>query len=167
MQKPLPMARTVASSFILPMMATSLVCAAAWGEIAPPLEIVRDPGPGVIALTGPWQFHPRDDPPFAAPSLDDSTGHEGWEQIAVDAPWGTQGHSAAMAKCPPHPSWGYDDPAFTNVNPTGSASIRRARACLPCASGFGPYGPMTTACKVGSMLRLSSPLRRSPASPLR
>ena len=57
-----------------------------------PIQIVRDPGPGVIALNGPWQFHTGDDPSFATSSLDDSTGHNGWEQLAVDAPWGAQGH---------------------------------------------------------------------------
>lgn len=86
------MARKFASLFVLPIVAAGLACAAASGEIAPPLEIVRDPGPGLIALDGPWQFHIGDDPSFAAPSLDDSTGHNGWEQIAVDAPWGAQGY---------------------------------------------------------------------------
>lgn len=85
-------ARTLASCFVLPVTAASLMCAAAWGQTAPPLEIVRDPGPGVIAINGPWQFHTGDDPSFAAPSLDDSTGHDGWEQITVEAPWGAQGH---------------------------------------------------------------------------
>lgn len=112
------MARVFASFFVLPIVAAGLICAAAWGEIAPPLETVRDPGTGVIALDGPWQFHTGDDPSFAAPSLDDSTGHNGWEQIAVKsgAPdqlallvprvesiyeiYGTACASAAMAKCP-------------------------------------------------------------------
>jgi hypothetical protein len=155
------MARSFASFFVFPIMAASLICAAASGEIAPPHAVVRDPGPGVIALNGPWQFHTGDDPSFAAPSLDDSTGHDGWEQIAVDAPWGAQGHRSytgfawyrkhlriapgsgapdqlallvphvesiyeiywngvrigGYGKMPPHPSWGYDDPAFHNVNP--------------------------------------------------
>jgi hypothetical protein len=61
-------------------------------RVPTPIQVVSDPGPGVIALDGAWQFHTGDDPSFATPSLDDSTGHDGWEQIAVDGPWGARGH---------------------------------------------------------------------------
>jgi hypothetical protein len=53
---------------------------------------IQNLGKGVVVLDGPWQFHLGDDPSFAALDLDDATGHNGWEQINTDAPWGTQGH---------------------------------------------------------------------------
>ena len=49
-------------------------------------------GKGTAALDGAWQFHLGDDASFAAAGIDDATGHNGWEQITADAPWGTQGH---------------------------------------------------------------------------
>lgn len=59
---------------------------------APPVTVLHDFGRGVAALDGPWQFHLGDNPAWAAPGIDDSTGHDGWEQITANAPWGTQGH---------------------------------------------------------------------------
>jgi hypothetical protein len=55
--------------------------------IAEPLK-VNNPGTGSVPLQGNWQFHLGDDKAWADPALDDS----GWEQIHVDAPWGSQGH---------------------------------------------------------------------------
>ena len=49
-------------------------------------------GKGSVALDGPWQFHLGDNPAWASPAIDDATGHGGWEQIAGDAPWGSQTH---------------------------------------------------------------------------
>ena len=49
-------------------------------------------GKGVAPLDGPWQFHLGDDPAWAAPGIDDATGHNGWEQLTAASPWGTQGH---------------------------------------------------------------------------
>ena len=49
-------------------------------------------GKGVAPLAGPWQFHLGDNPAWAATGVDDATGHNGWEQLTADAPWGTQGH---------------------------------------------------------------------------
>jgi hypothetical protein len=49
-------------------------------------------GKGVAPLDGPWQFHLGDDPTWATPGIDDATGHNGWERLTADAPWGTQGH---------------------------------------------------------------------------
>jgi hypothetical protein len=49
-------------------------------------------GKGVAPLDGPWQFHLGDDPTWATPGIDDTTGHNGWEQLTADAPWGTKGH---------------------------------------------------------------------------
>jgi hypothetical protein len=50
-------------------------------------------GKGAVPLDGPWQFHLGDDPSWAGASVDDATGHSGWEQISADKPWGAQGHS--------------------------------------------------------------------------
>jgi hypothetical protein len=55
--------------------------------IAEPLK-VNNPGTGSVPLQGNWQFHLGDDKAWADPALDDS----GWEQIHVDAPWGSQSH---------------------------------------------------------------------------
>jgi hypothetical protein len=49
-------------------------------------------GKGAVPLDGAWQFHTGDDQNWAKPEIDDSTGHDGWEQLTADAPWGTQGH---------------------------------------------------------------------------
>ena len=49
-------------------------------------------GKGAAPLDGPWQFHPGDNPAWAEPEVDDATGHDGWEQLKADAPWGAQGH---------------------------------------------------------------------------
>jgi len=50
-------------------------------------------GESSFALEGPWQFHLGDDRRFADPSLDDRTGHNGWEQLTANKPWGAQGHA--------------------------------------------------------------------------
>jgi hypothetical protein len=49
-------------------------------------------GEGTATLDGLWQFHLGDDPVWASPELDDATGHNGWETISADRPWGGQGH---------------------------------------------------------------------------
>jgi hypothetical protein len=49
-------------------------------------------GKGTAPLDGPWQFHLGDNPAWAAPGIDDTTGQDGWEQISASAPWGAQGH---------------------------------------------------------------------------
>src|SRR3984885_2646674 len=63
------------------------------GAPAAPLTI-EGLGKGVAPLDGPWQFHLGDNPAWAAPGVDDATGHNGWEQLTADAPWGTQGHAS-------------------------------------------------------------------------
>jgi hypothetical protein len=50
-------------------------------------------GKGTAPLDGPWQFHLGDNPAWARPDIDDSTGHGGWEQLKADAPWGAQTHA--------------------------------------------------------------------------
>ena len=50
-------------------------------------------GKGSVPLDGAWQFHLGDNPAWAAPDVNDATGHDGWQQIAVDGPWGTVGHA--------------------------------------------------------------------------
>lgn len=59
-----------------------------------PTLVVDGLGKGTVALDGPWQFHLGDDPSWASPTLDDATGHSGWEQLTADKPWGSQGHLA-------------------------------------------------------------------------
>jgi len=53
-------------------------------------------GEGTAKLDGMWQFHLGDDPDsklgWKDPELDDATGHNGWEAISADRPWGEQGH---------------------------------------------------------------------------
>ena len=61
---------------------------------APPTLVIDGLGKGTAPLDGLWQFHLGDDPAWASPTLDDRTGHSGWEQIAADKPWGSQGHLA-------------------------------------------------------------------------
>jgi len=56
--------------------------------------VVDGLGKGTVALDGPWQFHLGDDMAWANPAFDDSTGHDGWEQLTADRPWGAQGHPA-------------------------------------------------------------------------
>ena len=63
------------------------------GASASPLTI-EGLGKGVAPLDGPWQFHLGDNPAWAAPGVDDATGHNGWEQLNADSPWGTQGHAS-------------------------------------------------------------------------
>lgn len=50
-------------------------------------------GQGTVALDGPWQFHLGDNPEWAKPEINDATGHDGWEQLRPDKPWGAQGHA--------------------------------------------------------------------------
>ncbi|MBW8870461.1 MAG: hypothetical protein JF563_06755, partial [Acidobacteriales bacterium] len=50
-------------------------------------------GKGAAPLDGPWQFHLGDNPAWANPEIDDATGHDGWEQLKADAPWGAQTHA--------------------------------------------------------------------------
>lgn len=47
-----------------------------------------DPGPGIIPITGTWQFHTGDNLAWANPAFNDA----GWQAIRADAPWGAQGH---------------------------------------------------------------------------
>lgn len=77
----------------LPLSAILLGHAAAQAvPTSTPTLQIQDLGKGDVPLDGAWQFHLGDDPSFAAPAIDDATGHNGWEQITTDAPWGAQGH---------------------------------------------------------------------------
>lgn len=62
--------------------------ASAKGTAADPL-VIEGLGKGTVKLSGPWQFHPGDDPAWASPAFDSS----GWEQLGTDQPWGKQGHA--------------------------------------------------------------------------
>lgn len=48
-----------------------------------------DPGPGVVPITGTWQFHTGDDLRWADPKLNDSS----WQAITTEEPWDAQGHA--------------------------------------------------------------------------
>src|ERR1700733_7668775 len=51
--------------------------------------VIEGLGKGTFTLSGPWQFHPGDDPAWASPAFDSSD----WEQLSADQPWGKQGHA--------------------------------------------------------------------------
>ena len=68
--------------------AASVSARAAMVDAAAPQYLQFDGG--MTLLGGQWQFHLGDDPAWAAPGYDDS----GWEKLAVDKPWGDQGHFA-------------------------------------------------------------------------
>jgi len=53
-----------------------------------PVLILKDIGPGEVAIDGDWQFHLGDDMLWAAPGYDDSQ----WEHIKADDTWGAQTH---------------------------------------------------------------------------
>lgn len=76
--------------FVIPVF--SLAAPSTSGHAAP--IVIQSLGKGFVPLNGPWQFHLGDDPSYASPALDDLTGHDGWEQLSPDKPWGVQGHPA-------------------------------------------------------------------------
>ena len=51
--------------------------------------VIENLGKETFALSGPWQFHPGDDPAWASPTFDSSD----WELLSADQPWGKQGHA--------------------------------------------------------------------------
>jgi hypothetical protein len=59
---------------------------------ASPTVVVDGLGKGALTLDGPWQFHLGDDPSWANPGIDDSTGYDGWEQLDGGKSWGEQTH---------------------------------------------------------------------------
>jgi Stage II sporulation protein E (SpoIIE) len=73
---------------------------AAWAELPAaassqaPTMVVEGLGKGAVPLDGRWQFHLGDDLAWAQPNVDDATGHNEWEALTADAPWGAQGHPA-------------------------------------------------------------------------
>ena len=74
----------VCSGFVLWLVALS-VC---WLPAGAQTFKAPDPGPGVVPITGTWQFHTGDDLAWANPAFNDS----GWQAITADEPWGAQGH---------------------------------------------------------------------------
>jgi hypothetical protein len=80
---------------LLTLVLVALCAPVCWAQASEaPALAIDGLGKGLAPLDGPWQFHLGDDPAWAAPALDDVTGHSGWEQIAADKPWGSQGHLA-------------------------------------------------------------------------
>lgn len=69
------------------MIAAHAAEAAANPAPAVPVHILQGLGQDAVPLEGAWQFHPGDDPAWAAPWLDDSA----WNQITADNTWGSQG----------------------------------------------------------------------------
>lgn len=81
---------------LLPLLlvTSALISAAQHQERSAPVVEVAGLGRGTVALSQPWQFHLGDDARWAAPDVDDATGHDGWESLQPDKPWGAQGHYA-------------------------------------------------------------------------
>ena len=69
--------------------------AAALAQPAPttPAPFVAESlGNGALPVDGAWQFHLGDNRAWAQPGIEDATGHDGWEEIKTNAPWGAQSH---------------------------------------------------------------------------
>ncbi|HTB98787.1 MAG TPA: PP2C family protein-serine/threonine phosphatase [Terracidiphilus sp.] len=66
---------------------------AATPDSAPVLSI-DGLGKGAAPIGGAWQFHLGDDAAWARADIDDTAGHNGWEQLTVNQTWGMQGHPA-------------------------------------------------------------------------
>jgi Stage II sporulation protein E (SpoIIE) len=64
----------------------------AFGQTAPAPFVADCLGKGAVLLDGAWQFHLGDNAAWAQPGAEDATGHEGWEELKADAPWGAQTH---------------------------------------------------------------------------
>jgi len=78
-----------------PLFRQTLIALAAVGLAVAQKQLpvqVHGLGSGTVLLDGLWQFHPGDNPAWASPELDVSTGHNGWEELTADQPWGLQGH---------------------------------------------------------------------------
>ncbi len=80
----------LAAILFLPLRSPAAAVSSPGAPVAP--LTIDGLGKGVAPLAGPWQFHLGDDPAWAAPGVDDATGHNGWEQLTAAASWGTQGH---------------------------------------------------------------------------
>ena len=78
------------SLYLLLALSASLVAGAQQpAAVQPaPVLVIRDIGPGEVAIDGDWQFRLGDDMRWAAPGYDDSQ----WEHIKADDTWGAQTH---------------------------------------------------------------------------
>jgi len=63
-------------------------------RIDAPILKLEGLGKGAAPLDGKWQFHLGDNAAWADPAIDDAAGHDGWEQLTADKPWGAQGHAS-------------------------------------------------------------------------
>lgn len=80
---------------LLPLLfLTGALISAAQNQGPAPVVEVAGLGKGTVVLSQPWQFHVGDDARWAVPDVDDATGHDGWESLLPDKPWGAQGHYA-------------------------------------------------------------------------
>ena len=89
----LPRVRFPHALFVLVLALAALAKAEPQREGVAPVLAADGLGKGTIELDGPWQFHLGDDLKWAGPEVDDATGHDGWEQLTADRPWGVQGHA--------------------------------------------------------------------------
>src|SRR3569833_88800 len=89
-------ARPVPGSLACDIAAVWALClslSVARAESAPtPTLKIEALGKGAAPLDGSWQFLLGDNPALASPDIDDATGHDGWEQLKADGPWGAQTH---------------------------------------------------------------------------
>ena len=82
--------RRIAAIALLAFACHWLPAEQAGAKVTPAAPVVIEGlGKGTFPLSGPWQFHPGDDPAWANPAFDSSH----WEQLTADQPWGTQGHA--------------------------------------------------------------------------
>ena len=82
--------RQIAALAMLALVLHGLHAEQAGAKLAPAApNAIEGLGKGTFPLSGPWQFHPGDDPAWANPAFDSSS----WEQLTADRPWGAQGHA--------------------------------------------------------------------------
>ncbi|HEY2861933.1 MAG TPA: SpoIIE family protein phosphatase, partial [Terracidiphilus sp.] len=82
----------VSTSLLIVVCSTAVLTAEARAEAR--VVTIQGLGLGTTKLDGPWQFHIGDDLHWAQPGIDDATGHDGWETMLTDRPWGAQTHYA-------------------------------------------------------------------------
>ena len=90
--RPVPARVCCVLAAVWALFASACVAGAESQQPSTPSIKIEALGKGAAPLNGPWQFHLGDDPAWASPDLDDTTGHNGWEQLTADAPWGSQTH---------------------------------------------------------------------------
>ena len=72
--------------FLLALFFSPLTCGLSCAQTG--TQHVTGLGDPLVTLSGPWRFHPGDDPAYASPSFDDSA----WEFQSAALSWAEQGH---------------------------------------------------------------------------